>query len=154
MSAESNFDYTIEVEIRASSADVWGALAHDSDEWWPKDARMVDPNATVTLDPRAGGGLIENLDGTGSLLWYTVQMCTVGESLDLAGDLGANWGGPARSLVSIRLETNGDSTKVVFQDALIGNVADKTVQILKEGWTSILADGLKRWIEEADAPTG
>jgi hypothetical protein len=148
MPQNDRFAYEVQIPISASRPVVWGALVHETNDWWPADARMVSPTSVVSLDLQPGGALIEVDDGAGSLLWYSVQMCRVGHSLELAGDLGALWGGPARSLLSLALEEGDEGTTVLtVRDAHIGDVSASTIASLEEGWTMIFGQGLKSWVE-------
>ena len=64
--------YELEISMRAPRERVWGALTDEINAWWLPDFHVVGPESVVTLDARAGGGLVEALPDGGSLLWYTV----------------------------------------------------------------------------------
>jgi len=60
--------YELEVEIEAPAETVWKALTADVNSWWLEDFHMLGPGSVVTLDTRAGGSLVEHMEGGGSLL--------------------------------------------------------------------------------------
>lgn len=134
--------YELEVPIDAPRAQVWKALTEETNAWWLPDFHMVDPNSTVTLDARAGGHLVEHMEGGGSLLWYTVQMCVPESSLHLVGHLAAGYGGPATTLLELSLKDDGEGTRLIVRDALYGNVSAKTASSLESGWRQLFGEGL------------
>jgi len=139
--------YELEIEIEASREAVWEALTEETDAWWLPDFHMVGAGSVVTLDARAGGALVEQREGGGSLLWYTVQMCTPGESLHLVGHVAPEWGGPATTMLKLTLEETNGGTVLRVQDALFGQVSDANARSLEEGWGQLFGQGLKPHVE-------
>ncbi len=138
--------YELEVRIDAPRAKVWKALTEETNAWWLPDFHMVDPASTVSLDAQAGGHLIERMEGGGSLLWYTVQMCVPESSLHFVGHLAAGYGGPATTLLELALSDQGEGTLLIVRDALYGNVSAKTAGSLESGWRQLFADGLGKFV--------
>ena len=142
--------YTLEIPIEAPRATVWQALSSEVDAWWPADFRMVGEGSVLSFDAQAGGQLVERKEGGGSLLWYTVQMCTPGESIHLVGHVAPEWGGPTTSMLKIALEEEEEGhTLVQLEDSLFGHVTEETMQSLQEGWTLLLGSGLKTYAESS-----
>ena len=141
--------YEFEVEMKASADRVWRALVEETDAWWLPDFHMVGEGSKVHLDARAGGHLIEEQPGGGSLMWYTVQMCSPGQSLHLVGHLGAEWGGPATTMLSLTLEERGDTTVLTVKDALHGHVSKTAPDSLEAGWRQLFTDGLSAYLSRA-----
>jgi len=145
--------YELEIAIDAPRDAVWRALTQETNAWWLPDFHMVASGSTVTLDARAGGQLVERTEEGGSLLWYTVTLCTPGESLHLVGHLAPAWGGPATTMLHLALVDErdeggeGDGTVLRVQDALFGRVAEETVESLRSGWDQLFGSGLKRFAE-------
>jgi uncharacterized protein YndB with AHSA1/START domain len=141
--------YELEVHIDAPPNRVWQAITAETNAWWLPDFHMVGEGSTVTLDTRAGGGLIEHLEGGGSLLWYTVQWCRPQEfTLYLIGQTARDWGGPATSHLKLQIEPRGtDACTLKVSDALHGHVTEGSARSLEEGWTTLYSDGLKRYCE-------
>lgn len=138
--------YELEIPIRASRERVWRGLTEAIDTWWLPDFHMVHPGSRLSLDARAGGHLLEQHD-SGSLLWYTVQACTLGERLYLFGHIAPDWGGPATTLLKLELAERNGSCTLKVTDALFGNVTDANVHTLQQGWTQLFTDGLKKHVE-------
>jgi uncharacterized protein YndB with AHSA1/START domain len=139
--------YELEVSIDAPKEVVWKAMTEETNAWWLPDFHMVGAGSTVSLDTRAGGQLVESMPDGGSLLWYTVQMCVEGESLDLVGHLGPDYGGPATTLMRLALEDRDGATVLKVRDALYGHVSDAAVASLSSGWKMLFEDGLKHHVE-------
>ena len=94
--------YELEVEIQASPDAVWAALVQETNAWWLPDFHMVGAGSTVTLDARAGGGLIEARPDGAELLWCTVQWIDPGaRTLLLVGHLAPDWGGPTTTFLKL-----------------------------------------------------
>ena len=81
---------------------------------------MVGADSVVRFEPTAGGHLVEEPAGGGSLLWYTVQMATPEESLYLVGHTAPDFGGPTTSMLKLSLEENGDGCVLRVSDSLVG----------------------------------
>ena len=139
--------YTLEISMSAPREAVWTALTDEVNAWWLPDFHMVGPDSIVRFEGRAGGALIETRTDGGSLLWYTVQMAMPNESLHLVGHLGPEWGGPATSLLSLTLETQGDETVLRVKDALYGCPSEASANSQADGWRQLFTDGLKAYVE-------
>ena len=140
--------YELEIPIAAPRERVWKALTEEPNAWWLPEFHMVGADSRVRLEPRAGGHLIEEREGGGSLVWYTVQMCTPGEALHMCGHVFPQWGGPSTNFFSLLLEESGDGTLLRVQDAHLGRFADGYVDELRQGWNALLGDGLRAYVED------
>jgi len=140
--------YQLEIVIDAATDVVWRALVDEMDAWWLPDFHMLGEGSVVTFDATAGGHLIERKEDGGSLLWYTVSMCTPGESLHLVGHLAPAFGGPATTMLHLALAERDGATVLSVEDALFGHFSDETVTSLEAGWGQLFGDGLKRHVEE------
>ncbi|MFT7485390.1 MAG: hypothetical protein ACI9F9_001240 [Candidatus Paceibacteria bacterium] len=139
--------YEFEIEINASSEAVWTAITEEINDWWLPDYHMVGAGSVVRLDARAGGPLVEQLEGGGSLLWYQVQMSIPNTSLHMVGHLGSEWGGPATTMLSLTLSERAAGMTLLVRDALYGSVKESTAETLESGWRKLFSQGLKAWVE-------
>ncbi len=142
--------YELEISITAPPATVWRALLDETQAWWLPDFRMVGPESVVTLDPVAGGrGLVEELPGGGSLLWYSVQMHAPAQhQLWLVGHIAPDFGGPATSMLKLEAGPDGETgCRLRISDALLGNVSEAMARSLHEGWSQLFGTGLKSHVE-------
>lgn len=141
--------YELQIAIDAPRERAWRAIVDETNAWWLPDFHMVGEGSTVTLDTRAGGGLVERLPDGGSLLWMTVQWCRPEQfTLYLVGHTAPDWGGPSTSHLKLELsprDDDGCTLKVV--DAIVGRVDDATIESLESGWTQLFTDGLKAFAE-------
>ncbi len=141
--------YDLEIEIGADTGRVWEALTVEINAWWLPDFHMVDPKSVLTFDARAGGHLIEEIPGGGSLLWYTVHWINSGEkTIHMVGQIAPDWGGPATSFLRLVLNERDDGCVLLVSDAHHGNIDDNNLKNLQEGWSALFSDGLKRFVED------
>lgn len=140
--------YELAIRIAASPARVWKGLADQLSGWWLPDFQVLGADSIMSLEPRAGGRLFEQ-NGDNELLWFTVLSIAPGSALDLVGHITADYGGPATSLLTIRLSEERDGTLLTLRDCLYGHVSDAQVQSLSSGWTQLFNDGLKAFVERA-----
>ena len=145
----SSLSYEIETIIDGSPDRVWHALTRETNDWWLPDFHMVAPDSVVAFDLSPGGHLLERHAGGGGLLWYTVQMCIPGKSLDLFGHISPEFGGPAISMLGWKLTPVSGKTRLLTHDALLGCVTEKGAQSLEDGWKQLLEQGLKNFVEAA-----
>jgi uncharacterized protein YndB with AHSA1/START domain len=139
----------VEIAINAPRGRVWKALTDETNAWWLPEFHILGAGSVVTLDPRAGGGLIEQVEGGGSLLWYTVLMNQPDEfTMHLVGHTAPPWGGPHTSLLQLTVEATGAETCLLkVHDARFGHIDEATIKSHEEGWTWLFTDGLKRFVE-------
>ena len=141
-------EYSLSIEMNAPAERVWQSLVDEVDAWWLSDFRVVGPESVLTLEAKPGGRLYESApDGTG-LLWFTVQQVMPGKGLDLIGHLSPDYGGPAMTMLSIRLEEEDGVTTVSVRDAISGRVAQENVASLESGWRWLFTDGWKAHVEK------
>lgn len=150
-SAESEplscIQYNLEINMNAKKETVWRAMTKDINSWWLADFHMLGAESVVSLDTTAGGALLEEDPRGSSLLWYTVQMCQHEEALHLVGHISPDFGGPATSMLTLRLEGKDDSTCLKIRDALHGQISSSTADCLEIGWAQLFGVGLKKYVE-------
>jgi uncharacterized protein YndB with AHSA1/START domain len=144
--------YELEVVIDAPRERVWKALTAQIQDWWLPAFHMVGEGSTITFDARAGGHILERIEGGASLLWGTVQMVIPGESIHLVGFSQPEWGGPATTMLRFGLEDRDGGTAVTLRDAIHGRIDEDNLASLQEGWSELLAKGLKRFVETGAIP--
>ena len=136
--------YRFTVDIEAPKEQVWSSLVDETDAWWLADFRCA-PGSVVHFDSRAGGQFVEAKPDGDSMLWYTVHMCTPGESIRLVGHIGPDWSGPCTTMLHLSLaeSADGKGTVLSVEDALYGHVPDSMVNSLDSGWQKLFGEGLK-----------
>ncbi|MEQ8767826.1 MAG: SRPBCC domain-containing protein [Planctomycetota bacterium] len=138
--------YELEIEIAAAPERVWKAVTDELSSWWLPDFHMLGEDSTMVFEPWAGGRLLEE-NGAKGLLWYQVLAIDPPKMLALSGFTTPDFGGPATSLLTLKLEAAGSGTKLTVQDGLFGQVSEQSVKSLQAGWTHLFTDGLKAFIE-------
>ncbi len=138
--------YELSIRIDAPPKRVWQGLTDQLSSWWLPDFHMLGPDSLVTLEPHAGGRLFEQ-NGEKELLWYTVLAYLPDESLSLVGYCTPEFGGPLTTMLTARLQPDGDATTLSISDALYGRVTDGQVDSLRSGWEQQFSEGLKAFVE-------
>jgi uncharacterized protein YndB with AHSA1/START domain len=139
-----------EVVVRAPRAKAWRSFTRGIMEWWPagfatrKDARMV-------LDARLGGSLREDWGRGGGLRWYTVESVDPGRRILLHGDIGAPFGGPARTHVEVTFEDAPGGTRVRLRDVVFAGATESLRAALDSGWRVVLEESFAAHFEAAPA---
>lgn len=142
-------NYELEFAIQAAPDRVWYAIVEETNSWWLPDFHIVGADSEVKLQAHAGGGLIEQVQDGGSLLWATVQMSRPDQfTLYLLLHTAPDWGGPITSNLKLAVEEAGDQSCVLkVTDGLIGHFDDESIEQIQHGWTRLLVDGLKKYVE-------
>lgn len=140
--------YEIEIQIDVPPQKVWDAIIQNINAWWLPDFHMVGQTSKITIEPRAGGQIIEATNDGASLLWATVELIQPSEhALYLASRIAPDWGGPATSHLKIKVEPRDNASTLKVTDAHYGHIDPKNLQCLKDGWTTLFTDGLKEFAE-------
>ncbi len=140
--------YELRIAIDATAARVWSAFIDETNAWWLPSFHMVGKGSVITCEARAGGHLIERHEDGGSLLWCTVQWCQPTErTLYLVGHVAPDWGGPAITMIKLQVKPQSGGCLLEFTDHHVGHVEAKNIQSLEEGWTQLLTEGLKAYVE-------
>ncbi len=146
------FETACEVVVRAPRARVWRTFTKDIMAWWPvgfatrKDARMV-------LEARLGGRFREDWGRGGGLTWYTVESIDPGRMLLLYGDIGAPFGGPARTHVEVTFEDAPGGTRVRLRDVVFAGATTALRDALASGWKIVIEDSFGAHFEAAPSKT-
>jgi DNA-binding transcriptional ArsR family regulator/uncharacterized protein YndB with AHSA1/START domain len=138
----------IDLDIEAPAARVWEALIREVRLWWPRDFHIGGESSRMTLEPFAGGRLFEEWGDGAGLLWAQVIAIDPSRSIQLAGHLSPEYGGPATSIWKIALHETDAGTRLELTDSLFGRVDGKLHGSLESGWRTIF-EGLKSHLETA-----
>jgi DNA-binding transcriptional ArsR family regulator/uncharacterized protein YndB with AHSA1/START domain len=137
----------LEIPIAALQEKVWKALIEDFHLWWRKDFHTSKRTKRMTLEPKVGGRVFEDFGKGEGVLWYTIVGIDAPERLLFEGRLFPAYGGPATTLLELKLVPRGTGTVLQVSDSIFGAVGDGTAKSFKEGWTLLFAEGLKPFIE-------
>lgn len=136
----------IEIRLAVSREKAWAALIDDIAEWWPRDFYVTKAPKFI-LEPKVGGRAYEDTgNGTGAL-WFQITSILPPQQLDLQGHIAPPFGGPCTSLLSIRLEEDGENTIFRLSDHLFGVVPDTATTNIDEGWRQIFEKNFKEYVE-------
>lgn len=147
-------DIKLEVEINKSVETVWRSLTAGIGEWWPKAFYVGTSPKRFAIEPQVGGRVFEDWgDGEGGL-FGVVTVYEANKMLQWAGDMSADFGGPARSVTTFRLtpSADGKTTTLAFRDTPYGLLSDGAIQGLQEGWSFLLNACFKPFLDEGKRP--
>lgn len=149
-----SLDIQLDVEIAAPVERIWQSLTRDIGAWWPKQFYVGTHPRRFVLEPHVGGRVIEDWgDGEGSLFGI-ITVFEQNRTLQWAGDMSADYGGPARSVTTFRLRTASQPglSVVAFRDTPFGLLGDDALKGLEQGWRWLLNEILKPYIEQGRLP--
>ncbi len=134
------------IDIDAPVKTVWKCFLEDIGEWWSL-ANFAATGGTMHLEPRAGGRLYEVGPNGHELLWAHLIELLPEQRLFFHGAMGAPYAPACITLYQFNFESNGKGTRVSIRDELIGNVDAKTPKSMTDGWTLLMEQGLKKFVE-------
>jgi len=138
----------LEVPIDAPPKRVWEALVERTTQWWHKDFYIGKTPRGFVIEPRPGGRMYEDWGDGAGMVWMTVVEVDPPRVLQLAGHLTAPFGGPATTHLRLTLDPRGKSeTTLRVSEQAFGRVDEKLRQELHDGWTLLLGEGLKGYVE-------
>ena len=154
MSQFRSLDIVLELDINASRATVWKALTADIQQWWPAKFYVGSSPKRFLLEPRVGGRLYEDWGDDAGVLFGTITVFNEESQLQWAGDMSADFGGPARSVTTFQLKADksGKGTSLTFRDTPYGLLSDMAMEHLEQGWQWLLSDCFKPFIENGKSP--
>jgi len=157
MSGSAQFrtlDIKLEVEIARPADAVWRSLTGGIHDWWPKAFYVGSAPKRFAIEPQVGGRVFEDWGGGEGALFGTVTVYEENRMLQWAGDMSAEFGGPARSVTTFRLKPSADgkSTVVAFRDTPFGLLSDGAMKGLVEGWQFLLTACFKPFLEQGTRP--
>jgi DNA-binding transcriptional ArsR family regulator/uncharacterized protein YndB with AHSA1/START domain len=147
-------DIQLEVEIAARPEVVWASLTSRIGEWWPAKFYVGTSPKRFTLEPHVGGRVYEDWgDGEGAL-FGTLTAFEQNRMLQWAGDMSADFGGPARSVTTFRLKKGAKpgSTLLSFRDTPFGLLSDVAMTGLEQGWRWLLTECFRPYVEQGKRP--
>jgi len=147
-------DIKLEVEIARPAEVVWKSLTGGIGEWWPKAFYVGATPKRFAIEPQVGGRVFEDWGGGEGALFGTVTAFEENRMLQWAGDMSAEFGGPARSVTTFRLKPgpDGATTVVSFRDTPFGLLSDGAMKGLEQGWQFLLNGCFKPFLEEGKRP--
>ena len=148
--AAANFgvvEIELEIPIHGEAKRVWKALVEETTEWWSKDFYATPSAKRFVIEPKLGGRAYEDGGDGAGLTWYTVMGVEPGKSITMQGWLTPAFGGPAATILELRLNPSGKKTVLQLSDTIFGRVGDEKLAQTREGWVVLFEQGLKRHVE-------
>lgn len=141
------------IQLAQSVDRVWNALTRDVGSWWPDSFYVGESPRRFVVEEKVGGRVYEDQGDNQGVLWGRVVRLERGRLLEWAGDLTAEFGGPARTMIRFELtvddedEADGSTTTLTLRDTTYGQLDEPTRASLEQGWKLLLEEHLKPWLE-------
>jgi uncharacterized protein YndB with AHSA1/START domain len=142
----------LEILIGATPERTFQALVDETSFWWHKDFYTRPGADRFVIERRLGGLVHEDWGGGEGQIWGVVNGLSAPSFLQVVGDSSSEWGGPHRSIMTWRLEAEGDGTRLSFDQALHGKVNEDTRASLEAGWKLLFEGCLKPYAETGAVP--
>lgn len=153
MSSElSALDIVLEVPVAAPRDVVWRSLVDQVGEWWPKQFYVGTAPKRFRIEPRVGGLVWEDWGDGEGIVFAQIVTFHREHRLQWAGDMSAEYGGPARSVTTFTLTPSDEGTLVTFRDTPFGALSEMARKGLAEGWRFLLDTCFKPWVETGARP--
>lgn len=143
----SHLRVDLEWTIEARREQVWEALTHEIDQWWPREFHVTE-GATFRLQSEIGGRLFEDLGKGRGFVWFHITGFLPPEKLLLRGEIAPPYGGPATTLVTWELIAQGEGTVMRLTDCLFGALDEKQRSAVEEGWQLIFGERFVKHFEK------
>ena len=138
-------------EIDARIARVWDALVKQTPKWWPRDFCTNPRTKAFIIEPEVGGRAFEDWGKGEGQQWYQVIGVEAPKYLCMLGQLSAQFGGPATTMLTLRLNEEDGKTLLSLNDSTFGQVSDSMKQSTDNGWR-VLFEGFKNFVEGVKKP--
>ena len=139
----------LELSIKAPITKVWGDIVSNTTKWWPKDFYTSSASKEFIIEPKLGGRMYEDAGSGTGLVWMTVHGIEPPKYIYLVGHIRPPFGGPAISMLNIRLSSEGkNETKLELSDAVFGQVSENMAKSLDDGWKYLFENCLKAFVEK------
>lgn len=140
------------VDLAGDVEHVWNAITRDVAAWWPDSFYVGDGDRRFVVEEKVGGRVYEDHGDNQGVLWGRVVRLERHRLLEWAGDLTAEFGGPARTMIRFELQADDDdssTTRLILRDTTYGQLDEPTRTSLEQGWKLLLEEHLKPWLESA-----
>lgn len=147
------FTFDQEVVVPGDPDAVYDAFTGEISLWW--DHTFSGDPASLSLDPRPGGGFVEQFDDAGNgALHATVIHAHRGRQLRMTGPLGLS-GIPVDMVHTLDFEGTGDGqTRVRLHLHAMGPFTDELENAVRGVWHHFLVEQFKAYMEaRASGPT-
>jgi DNA-binding transcriptional ArsR family regulator len=141
-----------EYRINAPVKRVWEALVKQTAKWWPREFCTSERTRAFIIEPHLGGRAYEDWGNGEGHQWYQVIGVESPRYLLMLGQVSAQYGGPAMTMLKLSLEADGKATVLQLHDNTFGQIGE-TLQGQTEGGWKLLFDGFKKYAERAKSPS-
>lgn len=136
-----------DVQLNAGIDTVWNCLINDAPKWWSSDFYTNAKTKAFYIEGRIGGKAYEDFGNGEGLIWSEVIGVDAPNSLQMKALLMPEFGGPATSIIAIRLESDQSGTMLTLSDTLFGAVNESTAAQIEAGWKMIYGKAFKAYVD-------
>ena len=131
--------FEVSVIVPQNQSHAWEYYFNQTNGWWTKEFHTSPSTKRFTIDTYIGGHVYEDYGEGGGLIWGDVIGVKYNEWLLIRGNLSREFGGPAITMEKFSFEAYSTTeTKVIYTCDFIGDIKEKSVQSLHDGWKEIL----------------
>lgn len=136
-----------DVDIQAPRQRVFQALVEETSAWWGSPYLRDEAAAqAMIIEPRLGGRMYEVWGEHEGAEWARVTAFRLHELLELEGRMAL--AGAVTGVVSFRLETRGEATRLHFTHHALGEMSPQVEQNYLKGWRDLLMLRLAAYVEK------
>lgn len=140
----TGFTFELTATVPLAPEEAWDAFTGDVTPWW--DHTFFEAPEAMYIEPRVGGGFVEEKNTTDGVLHARVTWAERGKRLVLRGPLGFH--GLAADLVhSLVFTPEGDGTRLTVTVNGLGQVKPDEAPIIESVWRHFVHEQWVPWVE-------
>jgi len=140
---------SIQTEVSVDPHHAWEYYFNQINGWWPEECFTSPRVKRILIDTYIGGYMYEDYGEGEGLIWGTVIGVEYPNLLQIKGHLTRAFGGPAITFEEISFKSlDGDKTQIIYELDAVGDLSEKSLSSLKEGWIDLLQNRFRKYCED------
>ena len=134
-------------KVKGTPDEVWYCFVDHISKWWTKELCTSIKTKKFVIEAILGGMMYEDFGEGEGLVWGHVIGVNKPNQLLVRGNLSADFGGPAVSFDRFTFRQKGKHTIVEYRGEFIGDIEERGLKSLENGWQDILDKYFKPYCE-------
>jgi len=135
--------------IALDQAHTWEYYFNQISGWWPDEFFTSPKTRRFIIQTMIGGKAYEDFGEGEGLVWGEVIGVEYPNSLQIRGNLTKDFGGPVITFEKFSLDpTDKGQTKFTYTCDFVGEIADKAVKSLEDGWKDLIQQRFAAYCKE------
>lgn len=139
------------IELNAPAERTFEALTKNIGRWWPHRTYEHDGTPDIRLEPVAGGKFVEVHDGN-QRLYAVVTRVEPPRLLRMEGNMGIT--ACSFGTITFEIAAAGARCDLTLSHEMFGAYDADVVEMYRNGWTVLLEEALRTYVEGAVATSG